>query len=417
MHAPHPPEHWQRLGAEAARMIDEVPAYAGRPAPPTDITPAAMSAWLSSLPTVKKRDLRRGFPKSMVRRTQDLKQAMAAAEVEIIATSGTSQDRLQILWEWTWWDPQEREAMRLSKRIAEHMPLLAADRAAFREAVLTTPVCGGATCHIGNLTREERTVDGMLFLNQVADPTHWRRAELDRMVAEWNELGPDGVEADPAYLAALARHVTATGGRLHTPAYVTLTYEQITHAARRAIGRVLDCPLLSLYGATEAGVLFMESEDGRLHHNARHSHIELLSEGADLYRIAVTTLGREWMPLLRYELGDVVRLAPGGDEAGPGYQLARIEGRLSDCLRTDGGLFTPAGLDDLVDEAEPAIEAWQLAEEPSGWRLRVVGSDGTKAAAALTAAVGRSITASREAAILPEGSGKYRLVRPAELGS
>jgi len=393
-------------------MIDEVPAYAGRPAPPTDVTPAAMSAWLSSLPTVKKRDLRRGFPKSMVRRSQDLKQSMAAAQVEIIATSGTSQDRLQILWEWTWWDPQEREAMCLSKQIADHMPLLASDRTAFREAVLTTPVCGGATCHIGNLSRAERTVDGMLFLNQVADPSHWRAAELDRMVAEWNELEPHGVEADPAYLAALARHVTATGGKLHAPAYVTLTYEQITRAARRAIGRVLDCPLLSLYGATEAGVLFMETEDGELHHNARHSHIELLDEGAGLYRIAVTTLGREWMPLLRYELGDVVRLGTASN--GPGYRLARVEGRLSDCIRTDAGLFTPAALDDLIDGAEPAIESWQLAEEPSGWRLRTVGSDGNIAAAMLTETLGRPIAASREAAILPEGSGKYRLVRPSE---
>ncbi len=393
-------------------MIDEVPVYAGRPAPPSDVTPAAISAWLASLPTVKKRDLRRGFPKSMLRRTQDLKQAMAASEVEIIATSGTSLDRLQILWEWTWWDPQEREAMRLAKRIADHMPL---DRSAFREAVLTTPVCGGATCHIGNLSREERTVDGMLFLNQVADPSHWRTAELDRMVAEWNDLKPDGVEADPAYLAALSRHVAATGERLHTPYYITLTYEQITRAARRAIARVLDCPLLSLYGATEAGVLFMEAEDGRLHHNARHSHVELLSEGGDLYRVAVTTLGREWMPLLRYELGDVVRLAPDG--SGPGYELSRIEGRLSDCIRTNERLYTPAGLDDLIDETDPSIEAWQLAEEPSGWRLRTVGSDGAKAASALSAALHRPIAATREAAILPEGSGKYRLVRPVETGS
>ena len=59
--------------------------------------------------------------------------------VTLLATSGTTEDRLQVLWEWSWWDPQEREAMRLNARIAQSM-----ERAEFREAVLTTPVCGGA---------------------------------------------------------------------------------------------------------------------------------------------------------------------------------------------------------------------------------------------------------------------------------
>src|SRR5262249_10336443 len=149
--------------------------------------------------------------------------------------------------------------------------------------------CGGNVCHIGNLGMAERTVDGILFLNQTADPSLWSDGELDRMASEWNTFQPEGVEADPAYLAALCRHVVARGGRLRPPQYVTLTYEQSTRAQRRAIGRVLDCPLYSLYGATEAGVLFMECTHGRLHHNSAHSHIELLPLGENLGRVVVTT--------------------------------------------------------------------------------------------------------------------------------
>src|ERR1700761_1644509 len=157
----HSREHWQRVRDEAARMIDEVPLYAGRPQPPDSGAPEAIAAWLAAMPTIANRALRRGFPKSLVRKTHDLKAAMAAGQVEIIATSGTTENRLQVLWEWSWWDPQEREAMRLNARVAEIM------QGSFKEAVLTTPVCGGSTCHIGTLSREERTVDGMLFLNQV----------------------------------------------------------------------------------------------------------------------------------------------------------------------------------------------------------------------------------------------------------
>jgi len=44
-------------------MIDEVPLYAGRAAPPAAADADAVAAWLAWLPTIAKRELRRGFPK------------------------------------------------------------------------------------------------------------------------------------------------------------------------------------------------------------------------------------------------------------------------------------------------------------------------------------------------------------------
>ncbi len=399
-------------------MLAEVPLYAGRPGLPSSADPEELSAWLASLPAVGKPELRRGFPRSLVRRSCDLKRALAAGEVEILATSGTTENRLQVLWEGSWWDPQEREAMRLNASVAAALA-----RPGFREAVLCTPVCGGATCHVGTLSPAERTIDGMLFLNQQPDPTHWPTSELDRMLGEWNDLAPDGVEADPAYLAALCRHAVRTRQTLHTPAYVALTYEQITRAHRRAIAAAIDAPCFSLYGATEAGVLFMECSAGRLHHNARHSHIELEDCGGGIARLLVTTLGRTWTPLLRYAIGDLVQVAPGGPcpcgRAEDGYLLARIEGRGSDAIDVacDGrqALATPAMLDDALDAAEPEIESWQLARGASGpWTLHVVGASGERGARALGERFGLGpVRAQREAALPVEGSGKYRLVRTA----
>jgi phenylacetate-CoA ligase len=408
----HSREHWARVRDEAARMVDEVPLYAGRPAPPASDDADAIAGWLASQPTIAKRELRRGFPKSMVRKSCDLKDAMQKGLVEIIATSGTTENRLQVLWEWSWWDPQEREAMRLNARVAETM------QASFKEAVLTTPVCGGSTCHIGTLSRQERTVDGMLFLNQVADPTLWNDGELERMVAEWNDLRPDGVESDPQYLAALCRWAMARGIKMHEPAFVTLTYEQTTRAAVRAMKAALpSTTAFQLYGATEAGVLFMECPAGRLHHNARHSHVELVDAGNGLSRVVVTTLGRTWMPLLRYDIGDLVRVADGCTcaSADEGYVLSRIEGRANDAVSAPRGLFTPAMLDDLVDAADSSVAHWQLqgaADNDGGFLLHVVASDGVKAAAALAEKLGTTVEPRSTTTILPEPSGKYRMVRP-----
>lgn len=411
--APHPGDHYARLRDEVAQAIAGVPLYAGRAAPPASADPEAVAAWLAAMPIVGKRELRRGFPKALVRAGLDLKAEMARGAVEIVSTSGTTENRLQILWEHAWWDPQEREAMRLNRRIAEVMPPGASD---FHEAVLTTPVCGGATCHVGNLSRAERTIDGMLFLNQVADPTHWGPAELERMLLEWNDFRADGVEADPAYLGALCRHARALGVTLHAPKFITLTYELATRGHLRAARAMMPTPLYPLYGATETGVLFMSCTEGRLHHNARHSHIELIDAGQGLAKVVVSTLGRTWMPLVRYELGDLVRVAEGGCACGlptDGFLLERVEGRTADAIEVAGQVLTPAALDDAVDAADPSVFAWQLQREGPGFQLRFVGEgDGRAAADALSARLGGPVKATRESAILPEASGKYRLVRP-----
>jgi phenylacetate-CoA ligase len=394
-------------------MVAEVPLYRDRPQPPAD--PAEIDEWLKRLPPVGKRDLRRGFPKALVRENQDLHAAMRDERVTLLATSGTTSDRLQVIWEWSWWDPQEREAMRLNALIARSM-----SSAEFREAVLTTPACGAGTCHFGGQSAAERSIDGILFFNESADPTHWSDAECERMLREWCEFAPRGVEADPAYLAVIARAALKRGTRLPSPEFITLTYETTTRAMRRDIGRAFDAPLFQLYGATEAGVLFMECEHGRLHPNERHSHVDLvpLAGDARLARVLVTTLGRAWMPLLRYDIGDVVRVAESRECAcglrSDGPLLERVEGRLADCTDVSGVTITPLMLDDAIHAAlgpKVTLEQWQLA----GDTLLVVdpasSASAELAAAAVGALLATPIRGERVAAIAPEASGKYRLVK------
>ena len=405
--------HWRRVSDETRQMVAEVPLYRDRPEPPAD--PATVDQWLSQIPAVGKRELRKDFPKALLRQDQDLHAAMQDEQVTLLATSGTTADRLQVIWEWSWWDPQEREGMRLNARIARAMA-----RSGFREAVLTTPACGAGACHFGSQTMAERSIDGMLFFNESDDPTHWTDADYDRMLSEWAEFGPRGVEADPAYLALIARAALTRGKKLAAPEFVTLTYETTTRAMRRDIALALDAPLYQLYGATEAGVLFMECEHGRLHPNERHSHIDLqpMPGRARLARVLVTTLGRRWMPLLRYDIGDVVRVAASRDcpcgLRSDGPLLERVEGRLADCSEVDGETITPLMLDDAIHGLlgpGATIEQWQL----QGDVLHVVDPASRDSAAAAALAVGtllaRPIRGEHVSSIAPEASGKYRLVK------
>jgi phenylacetate-CoA ligase len=401
-------------------MVAEVPLYRDRvqQPPPAHKGVDAFRAWWSRVPTIGKRELRRGFPISLVRRGQDLRAAMREQAVTLLATSGTTADRLQVIWEWTWWDPQEREAMRLNARAAKSLA-----NAGYREAVLTTPACGAGVCHVGSQSVDERSIDGMLFFNESADPSHWTERDCERMLREWSDFAPSSVEADPAYLAIIARAALEHGVRLPRPDFITLTYETTTRAMRRDIGRALDAPLYQLFGATEAGVLFMECEHGRLHPNEQHSHIDLvpLPGARGLARVLVTTLGRAWMPLLRYDLGDVVRVAESDDcpcgLRSDGPLLERVEGRQSDCTEAGGETITPLMLDDAIHAAlgpDATMEQWQLA----GDTLHVVDSESSSsaescasAAAAVGALLARRVRSERVGAIAPEASGKYRLVK------
>jgi phenylacetate-CoA ligase len=406
-------EHWLRVADEARRAVAEVPLYRDRPTPPDD--PAELASWLAQLPPLGKRELRRGFPKSLLRADQDLHAAMRDERVTLLATSGTTADRLQVIWEWSWWDPQEREAMRLNGLIARSL-----ERADYREAVLTTPACGAGTCHVGSQTMVERSIDGILFFNESIDPSHWTDAECERMLHEWQQYAPLGVEADPAYLAIIARAAHKRGVRLPATDFVTLTYETTTRAMRRDIARTLRAPLFQLYGATEAGVLFMECEHGRLHPNERHSHIDLepLPGDGRLARVLVTTLGRSWMPLLRYEVGDVVRVADSNScpcgLASDGPLLERVEGRQSDCSVVDGATVTPLMLDDAIHEAlgaDAALEQWQLAGDTLYVVDPLVHDSAAVAAEVVSDLLKRLVRGQRAPAIAPEVSGKYRLVK------
>lgn len=395
-------EHLRALRHAVERMLDEVPLYKDLPRPGTDL-----NQWLKTLPLIGKRELRRGFPKSLLRRGQDLNAAMADERVTLLATSGTSADRLQVIWEWSWWDPQERAAMRLNQRVAAALA-----NAEFREAVLTTPACGGGTCHVGTQTQRERTLDGMLFFNESPDPSHWTTEACDRMLAEWREFKPRGVEADPAYLARLCGEARARGLALPAPDFITLTYETTTRAYQQQIERALAAPVYQLYGATEAGVLLMECTEGLLHANDQHVHLELIPVADKLARVVVTTLGREWMPLLRYDIGDVVRLS-GRSECACGLPsllplVERLEGRFIDCMKSESGaMVTPLMLDDAIMIAAPQVQQWQLDSNV----LTVVGEGAAQAAQAVGGLTGRRVRGESASAIAAEASGKYRLVR------
>ncbi len=288
-------------------------------------------------------------------------------------------------------------------------------------------MCGGGQCHIGDLSYEERLEDHRIFLNMRADPTFWQDADKTRMLDELERHETIGLEADPAYLAALALHAEKISRRIAATGFTQLTYASTTRAHLRSIRRAYDGPLFQLYGASEVGVLFMEGEDGLLHHSPFTTHVELLparveTPGAkDVALVVVTTLDRIAQPLLRFVVGDLVSV----DWQGPRKfsnvaPLRSIEGRVQDAVaRRDGALVTTGAIDRALDALSAGIEQFQVRQAtPDAVEVDVVARSSASASlnddvrSALAPLFGDlTMTVRDVTAVAAEPSGKFRVCK------
>ena len=339
----------------------------------------------------------------------------------MVSTSGTAGERVSIVWNQAWWDRSEREAARLHPvldRIFSHL---------HREAVLTTPVCAGNMCHIGEAQMQERTVGNLLFLNQSPDPTSWDDKNIRRMADELKLFQPEIIEADPAYLAILSRACLHTGYQLFQPECIVLTYEFPSRIHYRQINKAFPgVPVVSSYGSTETGSVFMQCEAGAFHQNAATCHVDiqpLRAERGDtrIGRILVTTLDNPWCVLLRFDVGDMARIrtrTPCSCGRSGGLTLDSIEGRCRDfTFDTKGRVVTLKQLDDALAVADGLLnyqlEQWDLKR----YTIRFAAETGEERRTAgilpdiLHAVYGKdAITeTSPDSALPPEQSGKFRL--------
>ncbi len=417
--------------ASIGRASREIPFYAKRGATPIAATDT-LDDLLSRTPLLFKSDLRGALPKQWVPAGRDVRAELASGEIELVETSGSTSERTRILWDKGWWLRQEERGVRTNAIAARAMDGAAGP---YREAILTTPVCGLGACHTGDLSFEERSDEHRLFLNMRADPTFWKPDDMTRMIDEIERHETVGLESDPTYLAALARHAERTGREIHVKGFATLTYALTSAAHLRPIRRMMRAPVLQLYGASEAGVLFMEGEDGELHHCPRTTHVELLPARAptpgakDVALVVVTTMDRVVQPLVRFVVGDLVQV----DRAGaPRFTtvppILSMEGRIQDAIvRPDGAIVTAGAVDRALAPLSTIAQYQVNQRSPSGVDIDLVGDPSAPDTLVEDARSrlgplleGLTMTARTVTAIAAESSGKYRLVRrhfPRDLGT
>jgi len=405
-----------RLGQVLPRWLREVPLYQRADGPVLLSGEAVSLAELRRLPLITKQDIRREFPRNFLRAGVELDALLDQDLVELEHTSGTSEERTPLLLGRGWWAEQEERALRLNPRVAAVLD----EFPQARRVTLNSPVCSGDICYSGVPSRADRVVGNALFVSLSRYPFLWGEGDLARMAAETLEWQPQFLDVDPVYGVLFALYCERRGIRLPSLRFILGSYEFVSIVHRRILERAFGVPVFNLYGSTETGHLLMETAGGELRPCLETAMLEVLNtDSQGISELAVTTLTNDFMPLIRYRIGDLAER-----HERPYYTSYVLHGRAADAfLAADDRRITTWQIDQCLADL-PGVAHYQLCERAGGeWLLRFV-PDHTPPQAEAVAALRQSLTrllgisgnlvVQQTDLLVPESSGKFRLGYPAK---
>jgi len=363
------------------------------------------------LPLLAKPQMRNGFPKNFLPAGQTLETLVENKLVELEHTSGTSEERLPVVFGRGWWNAQEERALRLNVFVAQVLD----EHPEVRRATLVPPACNGLTCPTVWMSREQRTAGNTLFLNLARIPFLVDDRELSRMAHEVSEWSPQFLDLDPVHGARFALFCEQHGLKFPSLKFILCSYEFVSVVHRRILERVFGVPVFNLYGSTETGHLLMENERGEMKPGYETAFLEIVGAGPDgIGELVVTTLTNDYMPLLRYRIGDLAQRC-----AQPYGTDFVIQGRVRDILRADDGRRVSTWQVDRCFSGLSGILHYELRQEENGGCVLRFVPEGTgpaeaelrRAASRLESLLGSKAKIITEAmpVLLPEPSGKFRL--------
>src|SRR5665213_2364529 len=310
------------------------------------------------LPLMAKPEMRNNFPQNFLPAGLSLEMLLEKNLVELEHTSGTSSERLPVIFGRGWWNEQEERALRLNTFVAKILD----EFPNARRATITSPACNGLTCPTVWMSREQRTFGNALFVNLARIPFLVSEAELLHMASEISDWSPQFLDVDPVHGARFALYCEQHGIKFPSLKFILCSYEFVSVVHRKILARVFGVPVFNLYGSTETGHLLMENERGEMKQSYDTAFLEIVdADTRGIGDLVVTTLTNDYMPLLRYRIGDLVEktIRPYGNEF-------TIHGRVKDVLHdANGSRVTTWDVDQCFQNAD-GIAHYELRQNENG---------------------------------------------------
>ncbi len=246
---------------------------------------------------------------------------------------------------------------------------------------------------------------------------------VDKQVEWLSGLGRVYLNTFPSNALAIARHVARAGIEPPSVAAVIAVGEPMTDEVRRQVLEYLRAPCLNLYSSAECGLIACECPGNpTLHLQSELALTEVLDAhgqpvgAGDWGRLIITPLYNFAMPLIRYDTGDLVKVAARCSCGRNHPAIDRTLGRPSNLLRKPDGAWFRPDFDSETMERLLAGSRWQLAQTGvrefelryMPWKAREpVDADSATSYIASRLWKGCRIETLRTAALGPSAAGKF----------
>lgn len=361
---------------------------------------------LADFPVLEKEGLLNNF--------YDIK-TISESDGEVSLTGGTTGASMKVVY--TFQDVQERNAL-LDHFRAKYGYVLGKKTAWFSGK---------------NLTRNKDLSRGICYrddwINSIRffSTFHIAERNFDIYWKAFTEFAPEYIVGFPSSVYDICVMALERGLSFHGVVRAFFpTAETILPVYREVIYKVLGCPLIDQYASSEGAPFILQCQEGRLHIHPLTGVFEVVDdnlEPTDEGEILVTSFTTHGTPLIRYRIGDRVKLAPTNCtcECGSAFPIVEyIDGRSSDFLWSpENGKVNLGNISNCTKDA-PGIVCFQVHQGcPNAVEVKLVkgrqftSRDEKKFIDAMRSRLGVSvnITINYVNEIPREKSGKFRIVK------
>jgi len=294
-------------------------------------------------------------------------------EYRVLTTAGSSGHKTVVVFNRKEWSIQEAASM----RIAAMMGVVPFSRR--RPTIVTI----GSPSPLHDSYRLPLSMDIGLYRYYVLPAT----APIEELVQRLNSLQPHVLRGFPSMLGLLATEQLQ--GRLHiNPSIIAGGGEPLPSELRKQLQTAWQSSVFDIYG-TQEGLRAMECNSGQgMHIFEDLGIVEVVDEnnqpvpdGTLGHKILFTSLFGFTQPIIRYEISDMMVLAPEPCPCGqPFRRILAINGRNDDVLYLQGRAGGQVAVHPVhfwnVLESFADIRQYQVVHEPDGICLRLMFDEG-----------------------------------------
>ncbi|MEA2327573.1 MAG: hypothetical protein QOE68_2532, partial [Thermoanaerobaculia bacterium] len=197
---------------------------------------------------------------------------------------------------------------------------------------------------------------------------HLSQGNLPYYVEDLNRFAPEYFNGFPSAISEVARFILASGMKLtFRPRAIFTTSETLTDDQRELFERVFGCPVANQYASSEGAPFIIQCPRGSLHIDVTTGVFEVIDDDgkpAEEGEVLVTGFFTQESPLIRYRIGDRLRLAPADAACACGWDTplaAAILGRAADYIEVPNrGRIFNSQIGDCVKDVTSVV-SFQVA--------------------------------------------------------